>query len=95
MVDVIYIVALLLAVVFLEYIKFSDVMEKSWKFLVLTVIILFLAGTFEFAVWAQLGIGDIMMWGSYILQLVAWVMLLAVTVLGALEIIGILKSRSA
>ncbi|MFH1445555.1 MAG: hypothetical protein ABIF08_03690 [Nanoarchaeota archaeon] len=93
MVDVIYIVAILLAVVFLEYVKLSKVMVKSWNLLVLTTVILFLSGTFEFTVWTGLGINQIMIWGSYILQLVAWIMLLIVTVVGALELFGLIESR--
>ena len=81
MVDVVYIVAILLAVVFLEYVKLSEVMKISWKLLVLTTIILFLSATFEF-------------WGTYILQLVAWVMLLIITIVGALELFGLLGTKS-
>jgi len=95
MVDVLYIVAILLAVVFLEYVKLSEVMEKSWKLLVLTAILLFLSGTFEFAVWTQLGIRDIMLWGSYVLQLVSWITLLIVTIVGALELFGILNFKTS
>ena len=95
MVDVIYIVAILLAVVFLEYVKLSQVMVKSWRLLVLTAIVLFLAGTFEFAVWTEFTIAGIMIWGTYILQLVAWIMLLVATIVGALELFGIIRSGSA
>ncbi|MBU0898458.1 MAG: hypothetical protein KKB03_02605 [Nanoarchaeota archaeon] len=94
MVDVIYIVAILLAVVFLEYVKVRDAMNISWKLLIITALILFLSGTFEFAVWAGLGMGEIMLWGSYILQLAAWVMLLITTIVGALELFGIIKTGS-
>ena len=94
MVDVVYIVAILLAVVFLEYVKLSEVMKISWKLLVLTTIILFLSATFEFMVWTQLGIAEAMIWGTYILQLVAWVMLLIITIVGALELFGLLGTKS-